>query len=187
MFFHSLTKVAWKKKSEYSQQESNLWPSGPGCSKDGYRYPSYKKSIRETNCAIQWVINLVDSALDLSNMWRLVISLDALHWANGDSWESLFILLELTYISSTQTFRKQTTFCDATNGFPAKWRLRKERRNSILMTRYLGSASDWPRQISHAARPIRSSTQIWVVMRHQYGISSLVSQTTSFPKETVLL
>ena len=48
----------------------------------------------------------------------------------------------------------------------------------------LGSASDWLKQISHAARPIRSTTQIWVVMRHQYGISALVSQT-SFRGETV--
>ena len=41
----------------------------------------------------------------------------------------------------------------------------------------LGSASDWLNQISQAARPIRSTTQIWVVTRHQYGISALVSQT----------
>ena len=47
----------------------------------------------------------------------------------------------------------------------------------------LGSASDWLNQISHAARPIRSTTQIWVVTRHQYGISALVSQT-SFGGET---
>ena len=49
------------------------------------------------------------------------------------------------------------------------------------MTRHypdLGSASDWLKQISHAARPIRSITQIWVVTRHQYGISALVSQTS---------
>ena len=54
------------------------------------------------------------------------------------------------------------------------------------MTRHypdLGSASDWLNQISHAARPIRSTTQIWVVMRHQYGISALVPQT-SFGGET---
>ena len=54
------------------------------------------------------------------------------------------------------------------------------------MTRHypdLGSASDWLNQISHAARPIRSTTQIWVVTRHQYGISALVSQT-SFRGET---
>ena len=77
--------------------------------------------------------------------------------------------------------RKQTTFCDATNGFPANWRLRNKRRNSILMTRHypdLGSASDWLKQISLAAPPIRSTTKIWVVTRHQYGISVLVSRTS---------
>ena len=77
-------------------------------------------------------------------------------------------------------------FGDATTSFPAKWRLRNEGRNFILMTRHypdLGSASDWLNQISHAARPIRSTTQIWVVTRHQYGISALVPQT-SFGGET---
>ena len=37
-------------------------------------------------------------------------------------------------------------WCYGTTGFPAKWFLRNERRNSILMTRHypdLGSASDW--------------------------------------------
>ena len=54
------------------------------------------------------------------------------------------------------------------------------------MTRHypdLASASDWLNQISRATRPIRSTTQIWVVTRHQYGISALVSQT-SFGGET---
>ena len=61
-----------------------------------------------------------------------------------------------------------------------------ERRNSILMTRHypdLGSASDWLNQIYQVARPIRSTTQSWVLMRHQYGISALVFQT-SFCGET---
>ena len=81
--------------------------------------------------------------------------------------------------------RKQPTFGDATTGFPAKWRRRNE-RNSILMTRNypdLDSASDWLNQIFHAAQPIRGTTQMWVVTRHQYGISALVSQT-SFGGET---
>ena len=54
------------------------------------------------------------------------------------------------------------------------------------MTRHytdLGIASDWWNRISYAARPIRSTSQIWVVTRHQYGISALVSQT-SFGGET---
>ena len=49
------------------------------------------------------------------------------------------------------------------------------------MTRHyadLGSPSDWLNQISRATRPIRSITQIYVVTRHQYGISALVSETT---------
>ena len=42
----------------------------------------------------------------------------------------------------------------------------------------LGSVSDWLKQIFHAARPIRFTTQIWVVTRLQYGISALASQTS---------
>ena len=79
------------------------------------------------------------------------------------------------------SLRKQPTFCDATTGFPTKRRLRNERRNSKLMTCHysdLSSASDWLNQISHTARPIRSTTLIWVVTRHQYGISAPVSQTS---------
>ena len=60
------------------------------------------------------------------------------------------------------SLRKQITFRDATNGFPAKWRLRNERRNSIprgiksrwiprrfrlaqnlKLKDFLGSASAW--------------------------------------------
>ena len=54
------------------------------------------------------------------------------------------------------------------------------------MTRHYpdpGSAYDWLKQIFLLAQPIRSTTQIWVVTRHQYEISELVSQT-SFPGET---
>ena len=63
---------------------------------------------------------------------------------------------------------------DVTTGFPAKQRLRNERRNSILMTFHypdLDSASDWLKQISLAALPIENTGQIWVVTHHQYGIS----------------
>ena len=48
--------------------------------------------------------------------------------------------------------RKQPTSCEATTGLPVKWRLRNERRNSILMKRHnpdLGSASDWLEQIPY--------------------------------------
>ena len=47
----------------------------------------------------------------------------------------------------------------------------------------LCSASDWSCCVGKLFQPIRSTTQISVVMRHQYGISALVSQV-SFGRET---
>ena len=47
------------------------------------------------------------------------------------------------------------------------------------------SASDWSCCVGNLIQPIRSTTQIWVVMRHQYGISVLVSQT-SFGRKPVV-
>ena len=167
MFFQSLTKVAWKKKSEYSQQESNLWPSGPGCSKDGYRYPSYKKRIRETNCAIQWiVIYLVDSALDLSNIWRLVISPHAVHWATGDSWKLLFICWNWHISRAHKRLENRRHFATPPTVSPRNdvWEKSAETPywwHVIWLVLLIG----WDK-FHKAARPIRSSTQIWVVMRH---------------------
>ena len=54
------------------------------------------------------------------------------------------------------------------------------------MTRHcpdLGSASDWSCRVGNLIQPIRGTTQIWVLTRHQCGISALVSQT-SFGGET---
>ena len=42
----------------------------------------------------------------------------------------------------------------------------------------LGSASDWLKRAGTSFQPIRSTTKIWVVTRHQYGISALVTQTS---------
>ena len=42
----------------------------------------------------------------------------------------------------------------------------------------LGSASNWSYHVGNLLQPIRSTTQICVVTRHQYGISALVSQTS---------
>ena len=49
------------------------------------------------------------------------------------------------------------------------------------MTRHypdLGNAFVWLKQISLASRPIRTTTEIWIVMCHQYVISALVSYTS---------
>ena len=71
--------------------------------------------------------------------------------------------------------------CNFFFNIAAKRRLRNERRNSVLMTRHypgLGSVSDWLCRVGNLFQPFRSITQIWVVTRHQYGISALVSQTS---------
>ena len=40
----------------------------------------------------------------------------------------------------------------------------------------LNSASDWLKQITLAAQPIRSTDQNWMVTRLQYGISAVILQ-----------
>ena len=70
-------------------------------------------------------------------------------------WEMLFV-----------SWRKQATF-------RRKLRVRNECRNSIQRTCHYpdqGCTFDWLKQISHVAQPIRGTTQIWIVVNHQYGI-----------------
>ena len=79
---------------------------------------------------------------------------------------------------------KTADISDAISGFPAKWHLGNERRNSILMTCCyldLGSALDW---LNPTARPNRSTTTFWVVTHHQYGISHIL---TMLPCSTLTL
>ena len=68
-----------------------------------------------------------------------------------------------------------------THWFPREVTSEKQAQKSILMTCHcpdLGSASYWSKQIFFAVRPIRSTTQIWIVTHHQYGISALVPETS---------
>ena len=48
-------------------------------------------------------------------------------------------------------------------------------RNTFALTCY---ASDWWKQISYTVQPIRGTTQIWVVTRHQYKIPVRVPRTS---------
>ena len=77
------------------------------------------------------------------------------------------ILLAVVCLSGV---RKPPTFRDATTNFPAKWRLRNEGRNSVLMTyRYpdISSASDWLDICFNQSEALFRSG-LWV-KRHQYG------------------
>ena len=55
-------------------------------------------------------------------------------------------------------------------GFSAKW------------SAEIRCAFDWSCGVGNLLQPIRSTAQIWKVMRHQYGISALVSQTSFCPE-----
>ena len=91
--------------------------------------------------------------------WTHTVHIEAV-WCERDSKSLSKIVYKLPLILcnyKAHNLRKKPTFRVATTGFPGKWHLRNERRNSILMTRY------YPDQSS--------------------GISVLVSQT-SFREET---
>ena len=127
------------------------------------------------------------------NFWydHFLSSLNLTGWSSIDLvWEKLFdnhYRVKCPKISlRSVSLKKPPKFGDATTGFPAKWRLRNERKNSILMMHHnpdLDSASDWLCLMGNLIQPIRSTTQVRVVSHHQYGISALVSQT-SFGGET---
>ena len=99
-------------------------------------------------------------------------------WATGD--------LHCTPVHSQDRLRKLLTFVTPPSGFPTKWHLRNECRNSLLMMHHytdLGSTSDWSCCKDNVLQLIRSTYQIRVVMHNQYGISELVPQTL-FCRET---
>ena len=71
-------------------------------------------------------------------------------------WQTSRHLPAIKAFASCSSLRKQSTFGDATNGFPAKWLIRNERRNSTQIWVVL--------LIGRAAWKIwRSTTQVWVV------------------------
>ena len=86
----------------------------------------------------------------------------------------------------TYSLRKQPTFGDATTGFPAKWRLRNERRNSILMTRHyqdLGSASNWSCRVGNLIQPIRSTAYALESFRITFTANVNLYHVTEFPPQ----
>ena len=57
--------------------------------------------------------------------------------------------------------------------FPCEMTSKQASANPILMTCHypnVGTAFDWLKQISLAARQIRSTTHIWVATRHHYRV-----------------
>ena len=77
--------------------------------------------------------------------------------------------------ASLSSLRKQLTFCDATTGFPAKWRENRAQKFHTDDVSDLGGVSDWLKQISHAAPPIRNTTKFgwWRVISMEFLCSFL--------------
>ena len=75
------------------------------------------------------------------------------------------------------------------DAFPVAASLRRryfsegQKRRPEMRLLFAGYTSDWLKQISLVVRPIRDTTQTWLVTRHQSGISALVPWT-SFRGET---
>ena len=70
------------------------------------------------------------------------------------------------------SLNKQPLFRDLTIGFPAKWCLTNDRRNSILMTDLVVLL----KQISFTVRPLRITTQIWAVKHFCSRFSDVISR-----------
>ena len=71
--------------------------------------------------------------------------------------------------------------------FPREMTSEKWAQNSILMTRHypdLGRPLIGRAAVGNLLQPIRRATQIWEGMRHQYGISALISHMSWFGGET---
>ena len=89
--------------------------------------------------------------------------------------------------------RKQSTFRDATTCFPAKWRLRNERRSSILMTQTIYGERGQTQEnaltialtflFARCSHVISPQMENLLAAYHQYAIFALVVQT-SFRDET---
>ena len=100
-------------------------------------------------------------------------------WNTGFSVENvLFDLLELQHLGFGYKRCHHWLPCEMTS---EQW-LQKFHTDDVHYPG-LGIASDRLKWISLATRPIRSPTQIWVVTRHQYGISTVVAEM-SFREET---
>ena len=78
-------------------------------------------------------------------IFNMIASLSMYNW-----WPDVsFQVTSSKTVLDSGSLRNQPTFGDAATDFPSKWRLRNERTNSIMTTRYypdLGSASDWSRR-----------------------------------------
>ena len=128
----------------------------------GWSYvPAYLDSLCFLEWRVSWPVQTEQKHEDMALLTTFQLNFYTLRWEHLLLWLSFEFMAKTLWKEVSCSLRKQSTFGDATTGFPAKWRLRNECRNSILMTRHYPD----------------------LMTRHQYGISALVSHT-SFGGET---
>jgi len=117
-------------------------------------------------------------------LWYFDRWLVVTHGSSTVSLPGYFVALKKNKIKKKKKKKKTLPFCNTTFDFHAKWHLRTECRNSMTC-HYpdLGSAPEWSFHVGNLLQPIRSTNQIWIVMRHQYWTSALIPRT-SFCVET---
>ena len=87
----------------------------------------------------------------------------------------------VNFLRCPRAFRRMLTSADRHFATPSLVSPRNDCKNSTLVTYQipdLGSASDWSYREVNMFQPIRDTTQIWIVTRHQYGISALPPKTS---------
>ena len=124
---------------------TSLWYKGPG---------ELGNVLFNTFCNLHYIYNQLKSVSSFyeRNNFTPRLTKQLLNAEQKDSWAYFTNSWQVARESSRHFARDDST------GFLTKCRLKNDCRNSILMTYHypdLGSASDWLKQISLAARPIR--------------------------------
>ena len=154
-------------------------------------YPQYQHTDSPNwslyiSITIRWENLVKDQSIfpQVIILWILTtFSVDCVLILLGENWcWSLLGFKGICRCKVTSSLRKQLTFRNARTGFPEKWHLRIKwlQKLHIDDVHYtdLGNTSDWSCQAGNLILPIRSTMQIWVVTRHQNGISALDPQTS---------
>ena len=124
-------------------------------------------------CSVTWQPPFGDAITGIAAKWPL----------RNKRRNSILVTCHYPDMSSTSdSLRTADAFPDAAS-LRRRYFSEGEKRRPEMRLLFAGYTSDWLKQISLVVRPIRDTTQTWLVTRHQSGISALVPWT-SFRGET---
>ena len=112
----------------------------------------------------------------LRNLWQLRFMFQTFWILLGGKLTMIWTWRRI--LSPVTSLRKQPTFAMPPLVSPPKWHLRKQCKKTHTGDP-LGSPSDWLKQIPRVARPIRSTTRIWIVTSSVYNFCTCFSDVIS--------